>query len=81
MATCVGPPFWDSLLGAGTDGQYPEYVSPDIFLGEYVAKLEQDTSSDAAVKYENPGSYSSSNNFRNTQTELRNTHTLSCIGS
>jgi len=54
MATCVGPPFWDSLLGAGNDGQYPEYVSPDIFLGEYVAKLEQDHSSDALTKSDSP---------------------------
>jgi len=55
MAMCVGPPFWDSLLGAGNDGQYPEYVSPDIFLGEYVAKLEQDHSSDALTKSDSPG--------------------------
>ena len=43
MSTANGPAFWDSLLGP-TKGQYPEYVSPDIFLGEYVALLEQDSS-------------------------------------
>lgn len=44
--TSNGPAFWDSLLGP-KQGKYPEYVSPDIFLGEYVALLEQDNSSDS----------------------------------
>jgi len=74
MAACVGPPFWDSLLGAGTDGQYPEYVSPDIFLGEYVAKLEQDTSSDALAKSDTPGPLLSAK-------KVCKSATLSCIGS
>lgn len=48
-STRNGPSFWDNLLGP-SKGQYPEYVSPDIFLGEYVALLEQDNSSDSSTK-------------------------------
>ena len=55
MTTANGPAFWDSLLGP-TGGQYPEYVSTDIFFGEYVALLEQDNSSDTNGKASTPGS-------------------------
>ena len=55
MTTANGPAFWDSLLGP-TSGQYPEYVSTDIFFGEYVALLEQDNSSESNGKASSPGS-------------------------
>lgn len=55
MTTANGPAFWDSLLGP-TGGQYPEYVSTDIFFGEYVALLEQDNTSESNGKASTPGS-------------------------
>lgn len=52
-----GPAFWDSLLGP-SKGQYPEYVSPDIYFGEYVALVEQDTSSQSNGNPASQGSLS-----------------------
>lgn len=58
MTTANGPAFWDSLLGP-TGGQYPEYVSTDIFFGEYVALLEQDNTSESNGKASTPEKASS----------------------
>lgn len=35
-----GPGFWDKLCGPQGE-KYPEYVSPDLWFGEYVDKLEK----------------------------------------
>ena len=42
ISTANGPEFWDALLGP-KGGQYPEYVSPDVWFGEYVSKLEHES--------------------------------------
>ena len=42
ISTANGPEFWDTLLGP-KGGQYPEYVSPDVWFGEYVSKLEHES--------------------------------------
>ena len=42
ISTANGPEFWDNLLGP-KGGQYPEYVSPGVWFGEYVSKLEHES--------------------------------------